>query len=487
MGMPEPIAPSRPAHCLAFGMVTKLTFLPWIAVVVLFRSTAHKLLFLCVAAATFMVFTLPIAAQLPRVAGFLTAVIFHTDRYGTGRLGILRTGALHANALAEYHQEPILFVLLFGYAALLLAQRLSGGRWPALPGLTRLLLVGCMALAMQVVATAKSPAPQYNLPALVLTAFINALAVAILLRYSSSALVRSLILAGIFAALTFGLTYSLRRLGAWTDILNNYREEVNLLATKIGGAIRVPAHRDARSSVPTYALSFGNDFSGGRQASVLEGLYPDVVSYNIFVGQFLSFKHESKAQSIRRLVSSGHCVIMQGAPLERTGTGSLRGLRLQQIALAATERAYQVAEDSTGVQPLEAAPVLPPGSIIVEAERFASGNVVVDTTYYGLGIGVVTSPTYPAFAEYAIRVPSAGRYDVLIRYASGEPRPVRLLLNGNAVSADACSDETGGFDPLHQLWQKAGSFEFSAGANLLRFETSGPFPHIDKFAITAVP
>ena len=26
-----------------FGMVTKLTFLPWIAVVVLFRSTAHKL------------------------------------------------------------------------------------------------------------------------------------------------------------------------------------------------------------------------------------------------------------------------------------------------------------------------------------------------------------------------------------------------------------------------------------------------------------
>ena len=109
-------------------------------------------------------------------------------------------------------------------------------------------------------------------------------------------------------------------------MLNSYREDVNVLATTVGGATRgAQPYRTLPFLCANLCPCFWTNviiLEGGRHRC-WEGLYPDVVSYNIFVGQFLSFKHESEAQSIRRLVSSGHCVIMQGAPLERAGTGSL--------------------------------------------------------------------------------------------------------------------------------------------------------------------
>jgi hypothetical protein len=96
---------------------------------------------------------------------------------------------------------------------------------------------------------------------------------------------------------------------------------------------------------------------------------------------------------------------------------------------------------------------------------------------------VVTASVVPAFVEYDLKVPSEGHYDMYIRYAAAEPRPMTVAVNGREITESACSEVTGGWDPSRQRWQKAGSFYLAAGSNRLRLSRSGVFPAIDKIAL----
>jgi hypothetical protein len=123
-------------------------------------------------------------------------------------------------------------------------------------------------------------------------------------------------------------------------------------------------------------------------------------------------------------------------------------------------------------------------TLILEAERFSRGTAVADYASFGHGIGVVvTASVVPAFVEYDLKVPSEGHYDMYIRYAAAEPRPMTVAVNGREITESACSEVTGGWDPSRQRWQKAGSFYLAAGSNRLRLSRSGVFPAIDKIAL----
>jgi hypothetical protein len=129
-------------------------------------------------------------------------------------------------------------------------------------------------------------------------------------------------------------------------------------------------------------------------------------------------------------------------------------------------------------------PHFPKGTLILEAEKFSRGNAVADYATFGRGIGVVVTPSVvPAFVEYDLPRASQGDYDLYIRYASEEPRPMTVTLNGHVVTTAACSQATGGYDPSRQLWQKAGSLQLVAGSNRLRLSRNNVFPHIDKIAL----
>ena len=123
------------------------------------------------------------------------------------------------------------------------------------------------------------------------------------------------------------------------------------------------------------------------------------------------------------------------------------------------------------------------GAKVIEAEDFTRANVDIDRGGFGAGIGVITSPKPPAFAEYMLTVASAGSYQLELRCASAERRPVTVRLNGEKVNDSACAEITGGWGPEAQAWQPVGVYRFEAGANLLRLERSGPIPHIDKLAV----
>jgi len=132
-----------------------------------------------------------------------------------------------------------------------------------------------------------------------------------------------------------------------------------------------------------------------------------------------------------------------------------------------------------------AAPPPPPsGPIAIPAAEFmrscdvasASGQAAV----YGADV-ILNAPPYtnrPNCAEYQFRAPSAGVYRLEIEYASAEPRPVRLILNGALASATALSGITGCWTPNCQQWTEVGDFNLHAGLNTLLIERNAPIPHI---------
>jgi hypothetical protein len=155
------------------------------------------------------------------------------------------------------------------------------------------------------------------------------------------------------------------------------------------------------------------------------------------------------------------------------------------VMAANTQSAREtVNADDALIEKLLADPHFPKGTLILEAEKFSRGNAVADYATFGRGIGVVVTPSVvPAFVEYDLPRASEGDYDLYIRYASAEPRPMTVTLNDRVITIAACSQATGGYDPSKQLWQKAGSLHLAADSNRLRLSRSGVFPAMDKIAL----
>lgn len=128
-----------------------------------------------------------------------------------------------------------------------------------------------------------------------------------------------------------------------------------------------------------------------------------------------------------------------------------------------------------------------PGAIVLEAEKYKKGTADKADTGYGEGIGIILSydPTHTR-AEYAISVPKAGEYELELRYAALESRPVRVAIEGKVVVAAAAKGTTGGWNPEHQAWKPEGRVRLQEGKNTLAIEAHGLFPHIDKLAVLPI-
>ncbi len=126
--------------------------------------------------------------------------------------------------------------------------------------------------------------------------------------------------------------------------------------------------------------------------------------------------------------------------------------------------------------------------VVVEAENYARGNVLKDSTNYGKEIGVlVNAGATPNFAEYDLDIPQTGRYQIELRYAAAGARPCRLLVNSKELKGDAAGKITGGWMPEHQAWHIVGVYELPAGKIVVRLEQPTFFPHIDKLLIAPNP
>ncbi|MDA7666622.1 DUF1553 domain-containing protein, partial [bacterium] len=119
-----------------------------------------------------------------------------------------------------------------------------------------------------------------------------------------------------------------------------------------------------------------------------------------------------------------------------------------------------------------------------EAEDFDRGNVVIDTTQYGKGIGIVSDPGGQLnFAEYDFIAEEAGALLLQIRYAAAQARPGRVLLDGEPIITPALEQVTGGWEPEHQAWSIEGVLTVTPGPHTLRIESEPMMSHLDKLKL----
>lgn len=123
--------------------------------------------------------------------------------------------------------------------------------------------------------------------------------------------------------------------------------------------------------------------------------------------------------------------------------------------------------------------------LVVEAEHYVQGNVTVDNDDFGRGIGVVrTKREYPDEIQYEFETPEAAEYQLEMRYASNEVRPVEILINGELVETSAAGEVTGGFTADRQRCFVLGKYPLRAGANKLVLRRDGAMPLFDKWILS---
>jgi hypothetical protein len=161
---------------LGFGLITKITFVPWAAVILLFPKKSFKARFGAAAGGTAIILLIPVMVRLRAMAHWFSSLLMHSGRYGKGSVGIPAAGAMRTAFLALWRAESPLFLLLALYCVGLLC--LFVFEWKGTldtKRLARLLLVACVAIISQTLMVMKHPSPgaRYLLPGLMLTVFVN--------------------------------------------------------------------------------------------------------------------------------------------------------------------------------------------------------------------------------------------------------------------------------------------------------------------------
>jgi hypothetical protein len=124
----------------------------------------------------------------------------------------------------------------------------------------------------------------------------------------------------------------------------------------------------------------------------------------------------------------------------------------------------------------------------IPASSLASGNVTLDPTIipkrpYQSALRSTGTPPYTA--RFAIEIPAAGEYELSIRYASAEPRPVLLLINGQAVGY-GCTLATGGAGEEFLKWIFAGRHRLPPGVVTIELASNNAFPRIHALRLLRV-
>ena len=102
-----------------------------------------------------------------------------------------------------------------------------------------------------------------------------------------------------------------------------------------------------------------------------------------------------------------------------------------------------------------------PPRVLVQAVKFVRGDTGRDTDGYGKGIGgIILNVGGSNKVEWDVDAPVAGVYQLEVRYASAEVRPVRLLLNGKLIRTDAAAQNTSSFFPDGQRGRSSGGTRF---------------------------
>jgi hypothetical protein len=129
------------------------------------------------------------------------------------------------------------------------------------------------------------------------------------------------------------------------------------------------------------------------------------------------------------------------------------------------------------VKPLRGSKAEPFG-LAVEARNC---DLVKNTVIRGAGwLQTESDADQSSTAQCDVHIPAAGNYELFIKYASDEMRPVRVTLNNYIIQEKALAATTGGWSDPNAIDQTLGVVKLNVGKNILQIYSEHALPHIQQ-------
>lgn len=276
---------------LGFAVATKLTAVPLLLTVWLWKPMKNQISVMAAAVVSFAFFTIPIIPLYPDFFLWIKALATHQGRYGTGTAGIPAAEVLARNCLNLLTNEPALtasvIVLLFLAAH-------ARGRDHAF---RRVFLVGIAVILLAVMITAKHPGSHYLVPTLVFCSVITAAAVDHVRRNGTRFHRRVLL-----ALYLFATAWAIWKIPQLFVRAKQYRQDQAVVMAVVKELAPNPV-RYYGSSSQEYALAFGQLFCRGFYGKELKSLYPDACFYND--GRYFFSRFDGEVIAADRLPRNG--------------------------------------------------------------------------------------------------------------------------------------------------------------------------------------
>jgi hypothetical protein len=299
---------------LGAGLVTKLTYLPFLLLVLWFPRWRERILVITTCIGAFFLLTIPIWSQAPYIISWATKLVTKQGGYGSGPDGLLPPfQTLLSNLINLVRVEPFYFIIL---AILILWWIISWKSRTPDNQLERLRIpISIGILVIQLIMVMKFPSSHYMIPGLTWLGFIFLMGI---LK------VQSIFSIGSTSFKVFRATLLILLIGS--AVMNTFKFfnstqstigkghlETKIIDTFIrtnySNCSIIPYYR---ASDLRYALLFGNNWAYGVFSESLTKLYPNTMSYNIWNQSFDSFMAQNLDDEVQNRLSRGECILLRG-------------------------------------------------------------------------------------------------------------------------------------------------------------------------------
>ncbi len=274
-----------------FGLVSKITFLPLLAIPLLLINTrVHLIKFIKVTVISFVAFTIPIIMLYPHMAWWFLNLFLHSGIYGTGEKTIFDASAYLVSLKGLLTGEPVYFALyLITFISLLalLLLRIIKKTYINKP-LTLILLGTFIVQTAGYIITAKHPKLYYLLPYICTSGLVIVLLIDLITKSLKPRL--RFVISGTIAiplvvlAIDYGFTS--RDKYYYTHSLNKYDQAWETAITEAKGGAIIALNPGPS---PIAASYFANAYSRSRYTALLQETYPDYYIYDTYKGELVDW------------------------------------------------------------------------------------------------------------------------------------------------------------------------------------------------------
>lgn len=304
---------------VGFGIAAKITFIP-LAIIPLFffDKIKNKLVYILSSVIGFVFFTLPIITQYNKFFGWIFRLITREGRYGTGKEEIFSLATCFKNTKKILNENTLFaFLLVLSLVILLIGVLIPALRKLSLKNKHFRLIAGVTAAQIvAIIMVSKNPGQHYLVPAFSLMGFSLYLFYFYILDVVQGFEIKKHFATVPIYICIIAMVFIQNPSAHITQEIKT-RDEINRKSALIYSAIEIHYKDWAKvfyygSSLPEYALKFGNDLALNRFADVLNSLYKDVYFYDFIEQDFFTFSYNERVPFRKLQTQYEDRIVFQG-------------------------------------------------------------------------------------------------------------------------------------------------------------------------------